>query len=169
MSPKWRVGRTLKRTLYIGDHFIGTVDTPELANSIVEAMNKSLRHTIRKEAAALMSPVVLTPMTHESATEWCSTWTARIACAAPDVFNDMIANMGGALANLVNSQGVTGFVAGSGAEIPHPDASRVMKLLVQRVGGAVEMTEHDRKRADGFQLRWTDNGHTLTVAAVHDT
>lgn len=35
----WRVGRKLGRTLYIGDECIGMVDTPELATSIVAAMN----------------------------------------------------------------------------------------------------------------------------------
>ena len=36
---RWRVGRTIGRTLYIGDKCIGMVDTPELAAAIVEAMN----------------------------------------------------------------------------------------------------------------------------------
>lgn len=35
----WRVGRKLGRTLYIGDHCIGIVDTPELAAKIVESVN----------------------------------------------------------------------------------------------------------------------------------
>lgn len=38
-TEKWRVGRKLGRTLYIGDRFIGSVDTPELASQIVEAVN----------------------------------------------------------------------------------------------------------------------------------
>ena len=37
--PRWRVGRTLGRTLYIGEQLVGMVDTPELAERIVEAMN----------------------------------------------------------------------------------------------------------------------------------
>jgi hypothetical protein len=36
---KMRVGRTLGRTLYAADHFIGMVDTPEAARAIVDAMN----------------------------------------------------------------------------------------------------------------------------------
>jgi hypothetical protein len=39
MSPRWRVGRSLGRTLYLDDKVIGMVDTPELAARIVEAMN----------------------------------------------------------------------------------------------------------------------------------
>lgn len=38
-NDKWRVGRKLGRTLYIGDRFIGSVDTRELASQIVEAVN----------------------------------------------------------------------------------------------------------------------------------
>ena len=55
------------------------------------------------------------------------------------------------------------------ASVSHPDTTRILKVLVQRVGGGAMMTEHDRKRADSFQLRWTDNGHTLSVLAVPDT
>lgn len=40
---RWRVGRTIGRTLYIGDKCIGMVDTPELAAAIVEAMNAPSR------------------------------------------------------------------------------------------------------------------------------
>lgn len=36
---RWRVGRKLGRTLYIGDRCIGIVDTPELAAEIVEGVN----------------------------------------------------------------------------------------------------------------------------------
>lgn len=38
-APRWRVGRTLGRTLYVDDKCVGMVDTPELAAAIVEAMN----------------------------------------------------------------------------------------------------------------------------------
>lgn len=38
-SEKWRVGRKLGRTLYIGDTCIGMVDAPEIAAQIVAAMN----------------------------------------------------------------------------------------------------------------------------------
>lgn len=37
--PRWRVGRKLGRTLYKDGVFCGTMDTPELAAAIVEAMN----------------------------------------------------------------------------------------------------------------------------------
>jgi hypothetical protein len=39
IRPAWRVGRSLGRTLYVGDTFVGVVDTPKLAAAIVEAMN----------------------------------------------------------------------------------------------------------------------------------
>ena len=34
----WRVGRKLGRTLYLDDECVGMVDSPELAEEIVEAM-----------------------------------------------------------------------------------------------------------------------------------
>jgi hypothetical protein len=37
----WRVGRSLGRTLYVGDQIVGLVDTPELASAIVDAMNRA--------------------------------------------------------------------------------------------------------------------------------
>lgn len=37
-SP-WRVGRSLGRTLYVGDVVIGMVDSPELASVIAHAVN----------------------------------------------------------------------------------------------------------------------------------
>lgn len=37
--PQWRVGKTLGRTLYLDDKCVGMVDTPEIANLIVKAMN----------------------------------------------------------------------------------------------------------------------------------
>ena len=42
-SGQWRAGRSIGRTLYIGDKCIGMVDTPELAAAIVEAMNAPSR------------------------------------------------------------------------------------------------------------------------------
>jgi hypothetical protein len=36
---RWRVGRKLGRTLYLDDNVIGMVDTPALANWIVNTMN----------------------------------------------------------------------------------------------------------------------------------
>jgi tellurite resistance protein len=56
-----------------------------------------------------------------------------------------------------------------GVSSPHPDTARILKTLIHRVGGSAIMTEHDRARADRYQLRWTDNGHTLAVVAVADT
>jgi hypothetical protein len=40
MSPRWRVGRKLGRTLYLNNKLVGLVDTPELAMAIVAAMNQ---------------------------------------------------------------------------------------------------------------------------------
>jgi hypothetical protein len=37
---RWRVGRSLGRTLYKDDRCVGIVDTPELAAEIVEACNR---------------------------------------------------------------------------------------------------------------------------------
>lgn len=51
----------------------------------------------------------------------------------------------------------------------HPDVTRILKTLIQRVGGNVSMTLHDRQRADRYQLRFNDNGHTLTIQAITDT
>lgn len=39
MSRTWRVGRSLGRTLYIGDNVIGMVDRPEQAEMVVHAVN----------------------------------------------------------------------------------------------------------------------------------
>lgn len=38
-GARWRVGKKLRRTLYIGDRLVGLVDTPEIAAAIVRAMN----------------------------------------------------------------------------------------------------------------------------------
>ncbi len=38
--PRWRAGSKLGRTLYLDDHCVGMVDTPELATLIVSTMNK---------------------------------------------------------------------------------------------------------------------------------
>lgn len=37
----WRTGRTLGRTLYVDEHVVGMVDTPELAARIVTALNSA--------------------------------------------------------------------------------------------------------------------------------
>jgi hypothetical protein len=39
-GAEWRVGRTLGRTLYVGDAVVGMVDTPEIAARICLAMNR---------------------------------------------------------------------------------------------------------------------------------
>lgn len=39
MVETWRVGRKLRRTLYVDDQVVGMVDTPDLAARIVAAMN----------------------------------------------------------------------------------------------------------------------------------
>lgn len=41
VEPRWRVGRTLGRTLYLDGHCVGMVDTVALATQIVDALNKS--------------------------------------------------------------------------------------------------------------------------------
>jgi hypothetical protein len=51
----------------------------------------------------------------------------------------------------------------------HPNAERVLALLVQRVGGSAKMTKNDLERASQLQIRWVDNGHTIHVTAVSDT
>jgi hypothetical protein len=38
-EPRWRVGNSLGRTLYLDDQFVGIVDTPALAHGIVSACN----------------------------------------------------------------------------------------------------------------------------------
>lgn len=39
-AETWRVGRKLRRTLYVDDQVVGMVDTPDLAARIVAAMNQ---------------------------------------------------------------------------------------------------------------------------------
>jgi hypothetical protein len=59
MSDRWRVGRSLGRTLYIrtggddlkADTFVGVVDSRELAEAIVSAMNG--RADLRDKVEAL--------------------------------------------------------------------------------------------------------------------
>ena len=41
-EPKWRVGRKLGRTLYVGEQCVGMVDTKELAAAIVARMNERI-------------------------------------------------------------------------------------------------------------------------------
>jgi hypothetical protein len=38
-KPRWRVGTKLGRTLYVNDHCVGMVDSPEIAAEIVAALN----------------------------------------------------------------------------------------------------------------------------------
>lgn len=42
MADRWRQGRSVGRTLYVGDKLVGVVDTPEIAARIVAAMNLDL-------------------------------------------------------------------------------------------------------------------------------
>lgn len=49
----WRVGRSLGRTLYVDGAVVGMVDTPELAERIVAAMNESGLVLPREEVEAL--------------------------------------------------------------------------------------------------------------------
>lgn len=39
MSDVWRTGRKVGRTVYIGDELVGVMDTPELAEQVVRAVN----------------------------------------------------------------------------------------------------------------------------------
>lgn len=41
-STRFRVGRTLGRTVYDGDTLIGLMDTPDLATMVVRALNRDL-------------------------------------------------------------------------------------------------------------------------------
>lgn len=41
MSETWRVGRSVGRTLYIGDRLVGLMDTPDLAEQVVMCVNGS--------------------------------------------------------------------------------------------------------------------------------
>lgn len=45
-AERWRVGRTVGRTIYVGDRLIGLMDTPELAQQVVEAVNAAAAPTI---------------------------------------------------------------------------------------------------------------------------
>ncbi len=38
-EPRWRVGRTVGRTVYLDDVLVGLMDTPELAAQVVAALN----------------------------------------------------------------------------------------------------------------------------------
>ena len=38
-DPPWRVGRKFGRTLYIGDTYVGMMETPALASDVANAMN----------------------------------------------------------------------------------------------------------------------------------
>lgn len=40
-AQTWRVGRKVGRTIYEGDLLIGTMDTPELAREVVDAVNRA--------------------------------------------------------------------------------------------------------------------------------
>lgn len=42
-EPRYRVGRSVGRTIYDGDKLIGLMDTPEQAAEAVEAMNARYR------------------------------------------------------------------------------------------------------------------------------
>lgn len=51
MNVRWRTGRTVGRTIYIqaaddpskDDHLVGLMDTPELAERVVQALNTAAR------------------------------------------------------------------------------------------------------------------------------
>ncbi len=38
---KWRTGRKLGRSVYIGDELVGLMDTPQLARLVVDSVNAS--------------------------------------------------------------------------------------------------------------------------------
>jgi hypothetical protein len=40
---KWRTGRKVGRTLYIGDNLVGLMDTPELAELVATSVNEIVR------------------------------------------------------------------------------------------------------------------------------
>lgn len=51
---RWRTGRSVGRTLYIGDELVGVMDTPELARQVVEAIHA----TEQARAVGLLRDVV---------------------------------------------------------------------------------------------------------------
>ncbi len=51
-TPPWRVGRKLGRTLYIGDDLVGMMDSPQLADFVVTAVNEAARMTFVNETHA---------------------------------------------------------------------------------------------------------------------
>lgn len=57
----WRVGRKLGRTLYCDEVFVGTIDTPEMAQAICDAMNERAMTTsdIRKLPADQQPPAYI--------------------------------------------------------------------------------------------------------------
>lgn len=40
VPERWRTGRRVGRTIYIGDRLVGLMDTPELAARVVQAVNR---------------------------------------------------------------------------------------------------------------------------------
>lgn len=40
LETKFRVGRSVGRTIYFGEELVGLMDTPDLARRFVEAINK---------------------------------------------------------------------------------------------------------------------------------
>jgi hypothetical protein len=52
----WRVGRKLLRTLYRDDVVVGMVDTPEIAEEIVEAMNARIHPAEQRRQEGASEP-----------------------------------------------------------------------------------------------------------------
>jgi hypothetical protein len=63
-TPRWRVGRSLGRTLYRqtgsepskADEFVGVMDTRELADLVVAALNAYDVHEAQRQAAPFVTP-----------------------------------------------------------------------------------------------------------------
>lgn len=52
----WRVGRKVKRTVYIGDELVGLMDTPELADEVVRAVNnRRMVESVARETSARLN------------------------------------------------------------------------------------------------------------------
>lgn len=61
-APRWRVGRSLGRTLYRDEHFVGVLDTPELAREVVEAMNGKAPKATEGEGPSGTTGLRLSPL-----------------------------------------------------------------------------------------------------------
>lgn len=90
MSDRWRVGRTLGRTLYLDGRVCGMVDTPEMAAAIVAAMNATppVPGKASKEQRALLREVLGVLGDDQTVPAW-----SIGLCAARDRVYQMLADI----------------------------------------------------------------------------